>query len=200
MKHFRQLSLLLLITVSGTGCFDQSNSPSTQVGGGGTDAAEYELDDLNNWKEFISEEGRFSILLPGTPEEVVRETDFPSGKTQGHYFNLRTYADFGFSYAQFPGTMETPELAKRFLDGSRARSIAGKGKLLEDQEISVDGHPGFFIKAEVTGGYIYRHKMFIVGSRSYQIVFVSKDKGVSPAVLNYHESAAKKFFDSLKLR
>jgi hypothetical protein len=59
---------------------------------------------------------------------------------------------------------------------------------------------GRFIKAELTGGYTYRHKVFIVGSRSYQLVFISKDKGVPPAVLEHHESAAKRFLDSLKLR
>lgn len=199
MRHFRQLSLLLLLTVSDTGyCFAQSNSPSGQVRGGSAGTTE---DDLKDWKEFVSEEGRFSVLIPGVPKEVVREIDSPFGKSQGHYFNLSASADFGFSYTQFPVTVEVPEFANRLLDRARDGIIEGlKGKLLEEKDINLDGHPGRFIKAELTGGYTYRHKVFIVGSRSYQLVFISRDKGVPPAVLEHHESAAKRFLDSLKLR
>jgi hypothetical protein len=199
MKHVRRLSLLLLVTVSVMGYgLAQSKPPSGDSGGGGAGTAE---DNLNDWKEFISEEGHFSVLLPGVPKQLAREIDSPFGKSQGHYFNLFTFADFGFSYTQFPINVEIPGAAEKLFDRVRGSVLAALGgRLLEEKEISLDGHPGRFIKAELAGGDIYRHKVFIVGSRSYQVVFVSRDKGVPPAALNYHESAAKKFLDSLKLR
>lgn len=187
------------LTVSDIGyCFARSNGPFGQEIRRGTGTAEY---DLNNWEEFISEEGRFSVLLPGVPKEVVREIDSPYGKSQGHYFNLQTFADFGFAYTQFPVTVEATDAAKKLLDRARDGLVAGlKGKLLEDKEISLDGHPGRFIRAELASGETYRHKVFVVGSRSYQAVFISMDKDATSAARNHHEAAAKKFLDSLKLR
>ncbi len=198
MKRFVRLSLLLLVTFIGAvECFAQS---SGRPGRDGEVRKGVAGDGLDNWKEFISEEGRFSVLLPGTPKEVVHEIDSPFGKSRGHYFNLTTFADFGFSYTQFPLAVENPELAKRLLDRARDGLLATlEGKLSEEKEISLDGHPGRFIKAELASGDTYRHKVFIVGSRSYQIVFISRDKGAPPAVLSYHDSAAKKFLDSFKL-
>jgi hypothetical protein len=195
MKHIARLSLSLLIYINGLGgcCFAQSKAPSNS-GSRKTEA------DPKGWKVFTSAEGGFSILLPGTPEEVVRELTYPFGKAQGHFFNLSTFATFGFSYTKLPIDVEASGMAKGFLDQARDGFVASsKGKPLDETEIELEGHPGRLLKMELPGGDIFRQKVIVVGSHVYQMVFISRDKGVPPAVLNYHESAAKRYFDSFKL-
>lgn len=194
-----RLSLLLIILLSSIGyCFAQSKPPSGVGGGTGSGKSVYGLE---NWKEFTSVEGGFSVLLPGVPKEVVREIDSPFGKAQGHYFNLFMFADFGFSYTNLPLNIENPEAAKKLLDYTRDGMLARfKGKLLEEKDIKLDGHPGRFFKIELASGDLARHKVFIVGNRAYQVIFISKFRDVPPAVLNFHESAATNFLSSFKLR
>ena len=199
LNYIARFSLLLFILVSGVEYCSAQSKPVPGVGGGtGSGGAEHSL---NGWKEFTSEEGRFSVSLPGVPKEIVREIESPFGKAQGHYFNLSTFADFGFSYTNLPVDIENPETAKKLLDHTRdSMLVRFKGKLLEEKDIILDGHPGRFFKIELASGDIARHKVFIVGSRTYQVVFISKGRGVPSTILGFHESAATKFLNSCKLR
>lgn len=198
MKYSARLSSLLVIFSIGVHqCPAQSKAPST---GGGAGSHKTE-GGLNSWKVFTSAEGGFSVSLPGVPEEVVRELNYPFGKAQGHFFNLSTFASFGFSYTKLPIDVEASGLVKGFLDHARDGLVAStKGKQLEEREIVLEGHPGRLLKMELPTGDIFRQKVIVAGSHVYQMVFISKDKGIPPAVLNQHESAAERYFDSFKLR
>src|SRR5215203_17977 len=40
------------------------------------------------WKEFISEEGKFKATFPGIPVKTVKEKDSPNGKIQNPWFEV----------------------------------------------------------------------------------------------------------------
>ena len=142
------------------------------------------------------------MLPPCEPKESVRELIYPFGKAQGHFFDLRTeYADLGFSYANLPLSVEKLETLKIFFDNARDGLVtSSKGRLLEEKELSVEGHPGRILKLELPSGDTIRQKVLVVGSHVYQMMFISKDKGMPPSVLKYNEVAASRYFESFTLR
>src|SRR5687767_14495154 len=69
-----------------------------------------------SWQRFVSNEGRFAVLLPGTPavsEEVVERPGirFVLRKTQ-----LRTFAEYGVMYADYPKSVTDNASADLLLD------------------------------------------------------------------------------------
>src|SRR5229473_270119 len=50
--------------------------------------------DSNDWKEFSSPEGRFSVLLPGTPIAKTNELQTSPGKVNINVFTLKLVESF----------------------------------------------------------------------------------------------------------
>ena len=103
-------------------------------------AVEY---DPKAWQEFTSAEGRFAVLLPGRPTEAVRSADSPIGKLDIHMCTLRTFAQYGVTYIEYPKSVEDGGRVDDFLAGVRDGGVKGvNGTLAEEKEVSLDGHPG----------------------------------------------------------
>lgn len=198
MKHLARYSLLLTLLVSAlVYCFAQSNPPSRY--GSGNIGAMPEVNP-NNWKEFSSAEGRFSILFPGAPTEKAVTVNSEFGQRESHIFTLKTMAEYSVSYTDHPTDLESSDRAREGLKGALYHVVARhKGQILEEKEIDLDGHPGRRIKVQLANGQLYWHEEFFVGNRNYQIIFITRDAGAPPAVLKFHNSTAAKFLDSFKL-
>ena len=80
----------------------------------------------NIWKEFTSKEGRFTVMLPGTPVQQDRVLETPIGPVKTRDFFLQSdISAYYLSYAEFPnvGTL-TPQENKEMLDSSRNRALS----------------------------------------------------------------------------
>jgi hypothetical protein len=161
-------------------------------------AAEYSP---QSWKEFSSAQGRFAALFPGTPAEQTEAVDTASGKIDMHTVSLSSVAFYVVAYSDFPFNLEEPETIKQNLDNGRDMGVKGvDGRLLEEKEITVEGHPGRYLKVQAGNGGIIRSKIIIVGNRNYTLVVVTNDQGAPEATLRFHEEIASKFHDSFKLK
>jgi hypothetical protein len=160
------------------------------------------------WKEFKSSEGRFSIVLPGTPKKEVNTQDTKIGKLTSHYFNLET--DLGHylvTYVDMPEGPTTPADTKAALDSARDQALSSGARLLLENDISVAGVVGRELLVE-QNGLIVKARFFFVKARLYQILFVTRPNTVfnngkpSANTADYtdlFQSVSKKFFDSFKL-
>jgi hypothetical protein len=73
--------------------------------------------------------------------------------------------------------------------------------LLELKEISLDGHPGRYLKQRMPGGEIMQVKILLVGQRLYQIAITTpREEGASVEISKAYETTADKFLNSFKLR
>jgi len=160
------------------------------------------------WQEFSSTENRFSVSLPGTPQQLSRiaEAFMSEGKARLDSFQLTNEKSFFFI-----GCLSEPSLPPQ-PDGWGADfefvkysilEIVG-GKISSKKSIQLAGYPG----GEMTGVATYRTEgkksqiQFIARNyfvdRSLYLVFIASfDTAVNSQ--NFTASAAK-FLDSFKLQ
>lgn len=150
---------------------------------------------MADFKEFTSQEGGFSVLMPGTPEEQTEQVDTLNELIDMHNFAaskgdvgyIVTYGDFPFSVTR----VNTPE--KLLKDLQNSVMGFGKGVQLEEKDITLGGYPGKELKVESADGkYIIYHRMYMVGERLYQVL-ASAPKGQESS------KDIPEFLDSFKL-
>jgi TonB family protein len=175
-------------------CLAQASKPSDEPP---APAVEY---DPKAWKEFSSAGGRFTVLLPGTPTEKVQSRDSPVGTLDVHDFTLITSYYYGVTYIEYPPNVEEGGDVKAFLDsviGAGVKSVGGT--LLEEKDISLDGHPGRFVRVQAGNGYVMRIRSYVVGNRIYQIGITMREADAPQAIAKFHDETAAKFLDSFRL-
>lgn len=151
-------------------------------------------DDQPEWKEFASKDGRFKVLMPGTPKQnkVETESDFGKGVL---YMNvtLAGKSMYGANYCDFPAEIKKAPI-KQVFDSSRDGAVANmEGKLASEKDIKLGEHPGREIQIDVAEGKrLFRVRVYLVEQRLYQVVIFG-----SPEAATSKE--ADKFLDSFKL-
>jgi len=157
--------------------------------GSGSQAAE----GATAMQPFTSHDGRFSVLLPGIPEQETDPINLPGGATadlnqfwvvldDDHVTYMVMYSDY------------RPEDVK---DGpekvlERARAGAGKDRtLVSESATSLDGVPGQALTLKDRDGWLYTVRQYLKGTRLYQLVVVSDQ--AHPAKL------AEEFLGSFKM-
>ncbi len=133
------------------------------------------------WKLYTAPDGRFTILMPGSPERNTQ-----SQKTYMGEINLETfiaqppkqqvayivaYNDFPYSYGQ----MANPQL---ILNNARDMALkTTKSNLISQRNIrSSNGHPGKEIVYINSGGKITRNRMYVAQGRLYQVMAITTKK------------------------
>jgi len=150
--------------------------------------------DEPEWKEFASKEGRFKVLMPGTPKQDQAETESDFGKGILHMNVVQAGKTmYGANYCDFPAEIKKAPL-KQLFDSSRDGAVANlEGKLANEKDIKLGVHPGREIQIDVANGkQLFRVRVYLVDQRLYQVVILgTKEHATS--------KAADKFLDSFKL-
>jgi hypothetical protein len=184
----------IIVFVWAVGCVAQDSQPSSNTS----------LVETNSqvWKEYSSTEGGFSILFPGAPSESSQLVDAAPGvQFKLRIYTLKTLAEYGVMYADYPIPVGDPAVAKSVLDNGAKGAVASvNSELLELKEIALDGHPGRYLKERMPRGELMRVKMFLVGQRMYQVAITTpREEGATPEMVKQYETMADKFLNSFKL-
>jgi hypothetical protein len=147
------------------------------------------------FKEFRSDEGRFSVQLPGVPREETRETK--NGKL--HLYTVEfSHGVYSVQWIDLPDAKdESGDMLEQRLASERDAGVkAVDGKVIADKAIKLaDKFPGRDFTADVsvasTQGQL-RGRLFLVDGRLFNVLAVGKKP--------FLESAdTTKFFDSFGL-
>jgi hypothetical protein len=155
-----------------------------------------ELTGEANWKEFTSEEGRFSILQPRTPTQTTETIDTPVGEIDEHAFTvIHGNITYLVSYSDYPRNVLTSD-PQAVLDAFRNSAITSvEGKLLSERPISIDGYLGRELEIKIADDpdtAMVRLRIYLVGNRLYYVYTLApEERASSPNV--------GKFLDSFKL-
>ena len=151
------------------------------------------------WKEFRSKEGGFEVLTPVTPAYRKQSSNTPAGTFDVHFFAASaTPHTYVISYLDFPEAQINESGPAAVLEANRDSFVQGvRGKLAEDQKVSLDRHPGREFRVERPGdgqaaGREYRVRQYLVRNRLYQVIAVSPKADSAPPEL-------ARFLDSFKL-
>ena len=150
-------------------------------------------------KEFISEQGRFAILFPGTPEEGQYTR---SGRLESRqYIFADEWANFDVAYNDYDIDLgKDAEKRNEVLNGMRDAGVSKlDGRLLSEAEVSLDGHPGRALTVSIPDGSIIRVRMYVVGRRFYQVAVVTLGEQTAPDGGQSAKARAMKYLDSFRL-
>ena len=139
------------------------------------------------WQEFSSEEGRFSVLMPGVP--AVKTQNLRDTQVAMHMFTA-DHASSSFMASYFDsGQSAVP--ADSLLDRARDGSIQNtQGHLISEEKITVDGYPGRAFKSVARGNNFVSSRIYLVEGRLYMLMVVHPEN---------ESSDAPKFLQSFKL-
>lgn len=154
-----------------------------------------------NWKTFISDAGNFSIVTPGAFTHEEKTAQSPDGPVQLHVFIYYANAEYSVTYADYLAVIENSDRTQLFLNAVRDAGVQGiNGKLVEEKEITLDGHPGrnYIIEYGTNNGFLLAGRNIVVGQRLY-IVSATYRKNEVPLVKGSYAEWALKFLDSFKL-
>ena len=148
------------------------------------------------WAKVDSTEGRFSVVMPTTPQTSSSDVDTRLGKLKLYTLSSSSkVGEFMLSYADYPNEAN-PADKDKVLDGVIDGVLKGlQGELISQNKITLNGNPGREMRARRTiegAEMIFSWKVVLVGRRLYQMgVGTSKGDAESPDI--------QKFFMSLQL-
>lgn len=153
----------------------------------------YSFAESPNWTEFVSKEGRFSILLPAKP--ITQTLTFETGQGRVVHYGF-TAGAIGtlctLDYADLPKTVGRGKEEAIFDEVRDAFLKEAEGKLANEKTIALEGHPGREITIHIRGGEM-KARLYLVNERLYQLV-ITQFIGVGKS-----SEVFDKFFNSFKI-
>ncbi len=136
------------------------------------------------WKPFSSKEGRFSVLMPGTPRESQTIWNLETGDDIVYLFTVtREEAEYMVWYVDFePPTRRVdddgqssnfpdilPNTPEKMTDvlATACYSTPSDCRLISEQSIRLGSFPGREISCRLPGGVIFRRRLYLVNRRVY---------------------------------
>jgi hypothetical protein len=152
----------------------------------------------SEWREFSSRQGRFSVLMPGTPKEETEVKEFPVvGRGETHLFVLASESGVCVAaYLDLPGLARQTQafcdsFGKGFLKSiGEATAKGAGGKVVKDTDISFGKDPGKEILIEAPAG-LATARAYFIKRRGYQLI-IAPAAGSDPGNV-------KRFLDSFKV-
>ncbi|HKP35388.1 MAG TPA: TonB family protein [Pyrinomonadaceae bacterium] len=164
----------------------------------------------SDWKEFVSSEGHFSVLVPGTPSLTRKTIHSSRGDIESFTYDLdRDGALYSIMYIDIPISLPGPEATKRALDAGRNNMFAKFSglQLVSEKEISLAGNPGR--EALVYNNRdVIRARHLMVKNRLYLNVFLMPNRDALKTGTDFRstenlterfEKTSLLFLDSFKL-
>ena len=173
MKRFWVAGLLILCTFAATA---QERSKASR----------------DSWVRFNSDSGRFTVLMPLTPQEKIQTVQSSIGPYTAHLFSVRSGRSvFVVGWVDYEPTFTFNVQSE--LKANRDNFIQErKATLITSNNITIDGHQSLEFTAESVDT-VYKSRVFIVGRRPYQLI-TETVKGVDDS------ANTTRFFESFKIR
>jgi len=153
----------------------------------------------DDWKDFSSPEGRFSVDFPGTPQQAKQPMQTKVGTLVARIAMLSSSNNlfYGVLYLDYPKATLEKYSADDLLEGSRESAVkrVKGGRLVGEEKISLAGNPGRQFIVEAPGDVRMTVRVYLVNNRLYWLIasVKSSDKG------SEKEADPTHFFDSFKL-
>ena len=147
--------------------------------------------DNGGWVRYNSENGRFSVLMPETPEDKAETTQSSHGPYTTHLFIVRdTKNVYLIGWVDYDPSFNFNRQAE--LEANRDNFVKGiNATLVTTRATQIDNFPVIEFSAE-TADRTFTSRVFMVGRRPYQIV-IGCPKDEPDAV------ATNRFFNSFKV-
>ncbi len=149
------------------------------------------------WQTFESEQGRFSVLFPGEPEEGAESAPTLEGDVEARYF-VAEQGRIGYSvfFIDYPPEVASVDSDALLDEAIRTHMESVKATARRKKEITLDGYPGREFRFETLEEgtiIITRVRYYLVENRMYVLGVLSTAPDASLPDID-------KFMDSFQLR
>lgn len=143
--------------------------------------------------EFVSEEGGFSVSMPGEPNEETQTVPTEAGDIEVHMFSVESGGTaYLVGYSDYPPDLVEMVDSEVLLDSARDGAV-DDGTLVSEESITLDDYPGRSLTVDTSDEDIMVFaRIFLVGNRLYQVVVSTGEDALTEDMSG--------FFDSFKLR
>lgn len=147
-----------------------------------------------NWKEYVSAQGKFSILFPGQPETGYRPVGADSETSVTYVTNLildeKAWAVAYFDLPVQPGDEAS---VQKLFDRTRDHMLKMySARLAKEDKLTVNGQPVRAFKTKPDDQFRVQHtRIYLIGKRIYQVWALAR-------VGNEELDGVAKYFDSFK--
>ncbi len=153
-------------------------------------------------RDHIAKGDGFAVKLPGKPSIGIQKTAGPYGPIEYRAYSVKVGpVEYMVTANELPATFPMGPFsvsAQDRLAGAVEGTLkSGGGKLVDQKDVSLLGHPGKEIivevpEAKVAGGGTYQARIFVVGRKFYQVAIAApKDQ--------FPHEIAREVFDSFAL-
>jgi hypothetical protein len=188
MKRFLALAIITVgISFSLSAQEHTSRPPSTPR----STPAPPALVNNGGWASFVSEEGRFSVLMPDIPTDQTETVDSTHGPYTTHLFVVKdTTSVYLIGWVDYAPSFAFDKKAE--LEANRDNFVKGiSAKLITTRPTIIDGYSAIEFTAE-TADRVFKSRVYMVGRRPYQIV-IGSPKGLDDS------ANVNRFFNSFKV-
>src|SRR5262249_49171596 len=142
------------------------------------------------WKEYISEKGKFSALLPGAPEIGYRPGPADSGAVLSYVTNYQKDTKaWSVAYFDLPAIPPDADAVKKLFERGRDRYTA---KPRSEKSLTLNGHPALEFKTPIDDrDRVQIVRIILVKQRVYELLVVTQAKQAA-------SEDVTKFFDTFK--
>jgi len=144
---------------------------------------------------YYSEDGGFKVKFAGEPKvsSDIVPTDVGDIEMMSFLYEKSITEAYMVAYSDYPTAMVEQSSAKDMLIGAKNGSSGNMGitSFDLDEEVEMDGNPGMYFKGNANSIYA-EYKIFLVGSRLYQIAILRDGSYATP-------ERSDEFFSSFKL-
>jgi TonB family protein len=142
------------------------------------------------WKEYASEKGKFSVLLPGDPDPGYRPGPADSGAVISYVTNYQRDAKaWSVDYFDLPATPPDAGAVKKLLERRRDSYAPRSGS---EESLTLNGYPALEFKSPIDDrDRVKIVRIILVKQRVYELWVVTQAKRVA-------SEDVTKFFDSFK--
>lgn len=149
-----------------------------------------------NWQLFSSSSGRFRVMMPTRPEQLVEAVELPNDAVSTHYaFAADDEAgEYIVRYLDYPADLLETD-PSQFLNGVKRGFLQGipASERLNTQ-LSLAGYPGLEVEYVMADGNLGYARFYLVGNRLYQAIAMSR----TPASERFSLDADR-FFESFEV-
>ncbi|MGM3306229.1 hypothetical protein ACSQ6I_09640 [Anabaena sp. WFMT] len=129
------------------------------------------------WKIFSSPEGKFSILMPGTPTKTKQKINTKNGIVEVNILTVERPQEevkYTVAYIDYPNDyielLKRNNLVEEAIDTGRKTALQNsKSTLVSEEKISLGRYPGREVNYTKPGDIIVKQRIFLVDQRLYQV-------------------------------
>jgi TonB family protein len=142
------------------------------------------------WKEYSSEKGKFSVLMPGAPDTGYRLGPADSGAVMSYVTNHQNDAKaWSVAYFDLPAIPPDADAVKKLFERGRDRY---KAEPRSEKSLTLNVHPALEFKSPIDDSdRVQFVRIILVKQRVYELWVVTQAKEAS-------SEDVTKFFDSFK--